>query len=58
MQYKYARRLQMVGCFCEGDEAGCLETHSKTGHAVHNPKPQSQTNVLFKDPKRCLLHSA
>lgn len=45
-------------CFCEGDEAGCLETLSKTGHAVHNSKPQSQTNVLFKDPKRCLLHSA
>ena len=28
---------------------------SKTGHAVHIMKPQSQTNVLFKVLKSCLL---
>lgn len=44
--------------FLRGWRAGCSETPSKTGHAVHITKPQSQTNVLFKEPKRCLLQSA
>lgn len=38
--------------------SGCLEAPRKTGHAVHIMKAQSQTNVLFKEPKRCLLESA
>ena len=51
-------RVERWDLFLRGRLTGCLETPSKTGHAVHIMKPQSQTNVLFKEPKRCLLQSA
>lgn len=60
MQYEWAPGpwRERRDLFLPGRRAGCSETPSKTGHAVHISKPQSQINVLFKEPKQLFTAAA